>query len=376
MTGRATGAKLWALVTIAAALTALTGCGNFFVPPTTGGGGSTTNNRVYVANASTSTIAGFTIGTGTLTAVSGSPFSLGYAPLAAVVTPSNSFLYVAGGGAINVYAINSSTGSLTSANGGAIVNVVALDVSPDGQWLFGLDGASTVVDEYQINTSTGALTLKAQTAYTTANGVAAVPKAIRVAPGGGLVVAALGTGGDVTFSLTTATGVLVAEQTLPTGSTTTSDNAVAIDSAASYLYIARSGTNGGLAVFKINAGGVLNAVSGSPFAAGTGPASVVLDTTGKYVYTANLGDGTISGYSIGTSSALSALNGSPYASGTQVTSLGADKSGKYLLAAAFGGSPDLSMYSFDSTNLGKLNLSTSTSTGTGTNGATAVALTH
>ncbi len=159
MTGRTRGARLWALVTIAAALTALTGCDNFFVPETTtgGGGGSTTSNYVYVANSTTSSIAGFTIGTGTLTAVSGSPFALNYAPLAAVVTPSNSFLYVAGGGAINVYAINSSTGALTSANGGAVVNVVALDVSPDGAWLFGLDSTSNAVDQFQINTSTGAL---------------------------------------------------------------------------------------------------------------------------------------------------------------------------------------------------------------------------
>ncbi len=84
----------------------------------------------------------------------------------------------------------------------------------------------------------------------------------------------------------------------------------------------------------------------------------------------------ISGYSIGSSFTLSALNGSPYQSGTQVNSLGVDKSGTYLLATAFGGSPDLSMYSFDATNLGKLNMSTTMSTGSGTNGAIAVALTH
>jgi 6-phosphogluconolactonase len=102
----------------------------------------------------------------------------------------------------------------------------------------------------------------------------------------------------------------------------------------------------------------------------------VLDTTGKYLYAANGSDATISGYAIGTSSSLSALNGSPYASGAQVTSLGVDRSGAYLLAAAFGGSPDLSMYSFDTTTPGKLNLATSTATGTGTTGAVAVALTH
>ncbi len=377
MTERAGGVRLGTRLVIAAAMTALTGCGDFFVKPTSsGGGGSTGGNLVYVANSATNTIAGFTIGTATLTAVSGSPFALGYSPVAAVVTPSNSFLYVAGAGAIYVYTINSD-GSLTGASTGAAVavaNVVSLDVSPDGQWLFGLDAAMTQVDEFQINKSTGALASVAAAAYSVTGAVA--PKAIRVAPNGALVFAALGTGGDVVFTLNTTSGALASSAVLSLGSTTTSDNGLAIDSTTSYLYIARSGTNGGVAVYKIGAAGVLNQINGSPFTAGAQPTSVVLDTTGKYVYVANRGDGTISGYSIGTSSSLSALNGSPYASGTQVTSLGVDKSGKYLLAAAFGGSPDLSMYSFDTTTPGKLNLATSTATGTGTTGAVAVALTH
>src|SRR5260370_28400965 len=116
MTERAGGVRLGTRLVIAAAMTALTGCGDFFVKPTSsGGGGSTGGNLVYVANSATNTIAGFTIGTATLTAVSGSPFALSYSPVAAVATPSNSFLYVAGAGAIYVYTINSD-GALTRAS--------------------------------------------------------------------------------------------------------------------------------------------------------------------------------------------------------------------------------------------------------------------
>jgi len=368
--------RLWAWGIVAAVLSALTGCSNFFIPPTTGGGGTTSGNRVYVANSTANTIAGFTVGTNTLTSVPNSPLALGYSPTAVVTTPSNTFLYVAGLGAIYVYTINSD-GSLSSSSQGsavALVTVAALDVSPDGQWLFGLDSLTTVVDEFQINTSTGGLTAVATTPYNVSNTVF-TPKAIRVAPNGGLVFAALGTSGDVVFTLNTTTGVLASSQTLPV-SDTTSDNALAVDSNTGYLYIARSGTNGGLAVYSIGAAGVLNQVNGSPFAAGVGPASVVLDRTGKYAYVANRTDGTISGYTIGTGAALTALSGSPYASGAQVTSLGIDQSGAYLLAAATGGTPDLSMYSFDATVPGKLNLATSTSTGTAPTGAIAVAATH
>jgi 6-phosphogluconolactonase len=370
--------RLSAGIMVVAALSALTGCGNFFIPPDNGGGGgSTTGNIAYVANSANSTLAGFTVGTATLTAVSGSPLSLGYSPVAAVATPTNSFLYVAGPGAIYVYTINAN-GSLSASSTGAAVaavTVAALDISPDGNWLFGLDATTTVVDQFQINTSTGALTVVAATPYAVASG-SPVPRAIRVAPNGAFVFAALGTGGDVIFTFNTTTGALVSSLTLAPASTTTSDNGLAINSTTTALYIARSGTNGGVAAFSIGAGGALTSVTGSPFAAGTGTNNVVIDSTGKYVYAANRTDGTISGFAIGTTGGLSTLTGSPYASGTQVTSLGIDQSGKYLLAAAFGGSPDLSMYSFDAVTPGKLDLATSTATGTGTQGAIAVALTH
>jgi 6-phosphogluconolactonase len=160
------------------------------------------------------------------------------------------------------------------------------------------------------------------------------------------------------------------------GSTLTSDNALAIDSATTYLYVARTGANGGLAVYSIGTNGGLNAVTGSPFAAGAQPFSVVLDSSGKYVYVANGSDATISGYLIGTGSVLTPLAGSPYPSGDQVEALGRDNSGKYILAAAFGGSPDLTMYSFDVTSPGTLDRVTSAATGTDPANAIAIALTH
>jgi 6-phosphogluconolactonase (cycloisomerase 2 family) len=129
-------------------------------------------------------------------------------------------------------------------------------------------------------------------------------------------------------------------------------------------------------VFAIGSGGSLNEISGSPFASGGQAYTVALDNTGKYLYAANRTNGTIYGYSIGTGGGLTALGGSPYTSGLLVTSLGTDSSGDYLLAAANGGNPDLSMYSFDTTTPGKLDLATSTATGTDPVGAVAVALTH
>jgi len=355
----------------------MTGCGNFFVPPNGGGGGGTSTGRVYVTNSTTSSLAGFTIGTGTLTAVPNSPLGLGYAPVDAVVTPDNAFVYVAGPGSIYVYTINSD-GSVTGSSNGAgvaVVNVTSLAISPDGNWLFGLDTLQTVVDEFQINRSNGSLTLKAQTPYTATNAVP-IPKMVRVSPLGNLVFIAIGTAGDVVFTFDTSTGSLVASQQLTFGSGNTSDNALAIDKAGRYLYIGRTGDNGGIAVYTIGSGGALNSVAGSPFTSGNQPNALVIDSTGKYLYAANRGDNNISGYAIGTNSTLTALTASPYASGSLVNSIGVDSSGKYLLTGAFGGGADLTMYNFDSVIGGKLNLATSTATGTDPTGVTAIALTH
>ena len=66
----------------------LAGCHNFFVCQKascpSGGGGSTTSDWVYVSNASAGSndISAYDIGNGSLAAISGSPFNIGFAPVA------------------------------------------------------------------------------------------------------------------------------------------------------------------------------------------------------------------------------------------------------------------------------------------------------
>jgi 6-phosphogluconolactonase len=377
--------RQWIAVAAVLALPSFTGCAGFFPPINGGGGGGggSTGNQVYVANQAASSLGGFAIGTGTLTAVSNSPMAAGYVPLSMVVTPSDGLLYVGAANGIFAYFINAN-GSLTVPSTGAqqvAVFAASLDVSPDGQWLIALDGTTQQLDIFQINASTGALTsVTAPATYSATSGVWQ-PSQVKISPDGTLIFAALGTAGDVVFTFNTSTGVGASSQTLATGNTTTGDYGLAVSSKTTYLYIARSGTNGGVAVYSIGSGGLLTPVTGTPFAAGSGTFSVVLDSTGTYAYAANRTDGTISGYTIAagaTTAALSLtpLSGSPYASGSGVQSIGIDKTGKYLLAAAVGGAPDLTMYSFDITIPGKLDPATSVATGTDPAGAVALALMH
>jgi 6-phosphogluconolactonase len=393
------------VIGMAMALPGLTGCSGFFPPITTTGGttGGSTGNSVYVANATTSSIAGFSIipataavpatattpavpaVPATLTALTNLPFLAGYQPLSMTVTPNNAFLYVGGISGIYLYLISSS-GTLSTPSTGAIQAVAyaaSLAVSPDGQWLIALDGSTQQLDIFQINSSTGALTsvVANQVATYTVQSGAWQPTSVRVSPNGALIFAALGTGGDAVFTFNTSNGAAVSSAYLPTGNSQTGDYGLAIDPKTAYLYIARSGTNGGVAVYSIGSGGSLNSVNGSPFAAGSGTYSVVLDSTGTYLYAANRTDGSISGFTIvpATTTAaltLKPLSGSPYASGLLVQSLGIDSTGNYLLAAAPGGSPDLTMYSFDATVPGMLDPVTTTATDTDPAGPIALALTH
>jgi 6-phosphogluconolactonase (cycloisomerase 2 family) len=373
------------------ALPMVVGCAGFFPDTSSTSSGSTVTNTgdyAYVASSFASgstavyTLSGYTVGTGTLTELSGFPLTLPFAPTATVINPANTILYVAGLGVIYGYTI-SSTGALTSisSNGSvalANANVMSMDVSPDGQWLFALDANGETVDEFQIQ-SGGVLASATGASFAVTNGGTVVPSSIRVSQNESSpwVAISLGTAGDILFSFTTSTGAITEATQVNPPTASSADQALAFDPAGATLYVARSGTDGGLIPYTISANGSLNAVSGAPYALGSGPASIVIDATGKYVYVGNKVSGTISGFSIGSGAVLTALAGSPFTSGAGVSSLGRDNSGAYILATAVGGSPDVGMYSF-STTTGLLTAAGTASTGDPYEpaGAVSVSLTH
>jgi 6-phosphogluconolactonase len=361
------------------ALALATGCNGFFVyPGSTGSGSSTSSDYVYVANATTATVSGYLVGTNALTAVANSPFTLTFTPTAVAVNPANSIVFVAGSSSISAFSIQSGGVLSVLTSGGVLgVDAIAMDISPDGNWLLVLDGNGLSIEEFQINSTTGALTQVPSTFYTVSSGTV-VPRAIRFAPSGNYVFVALGTAGDLVYTFNTAlsSGALTNLLTLAAPVPPMSDNALAVSPNSSTLYIARSNSTaaGAIVAYSIGAGGALSPISSA--ITGALPSSVAVNNAGTDVYVANQIDSTISGFSVTGSGTLTALSGSPYTSGSSVAALAADRTGSYLLAAAHGGSPDLTMYSFDSTTAGKLDFSTSTATGTDPTGAVALATTH
>ena len=371
----------------------LAGCHNFFVceKASCPSSGTTTGDWVYVSNATAGStdVAAYDIGSGALTAISGSPFDLGFAPVALNVSPSNGFLYAATpAGATNpgIYAwsINSTTGALTKANSGNVlvnIQVASMDISPDGNYLFAVDVAATALTEYKITTSTGLLQLvttfpiPVSTCSPISSPVVNQSCTVRVGPSGDFVVASLGTAGTIIYPYTSASGITsTSSTTIPSGSTQnnpTGDFSVALDK-NNFAYIARTAA---LAVYSIDTSGNATLKSTQTFDSSVIPRSVTLGTSYNYVYTANIGKGDISGYGIGTTGALTTIAGQPFAAPANVSAIGAERQGKYMVAVGYDGSSGVQLFSINSTT-GALTLVTSAGTGTSSDFPALLALSH
>jgi len=128
-----------------------------------------------------------------------------------------------------------------------------------------------------------------------------------------------------------------------------------------------------VASYSINSAGIPTPVQTAP--SGDAPYSVLIDSSGKYLYTANRGSNNVSGYSI-TNGAFTVLSGSPFTSGLSATGLVEDNTKTYVIAAASGGSNDYTLYSFDALTAGKLDAISVGASGSDPAGAIAVAATH
>ena len=377
--------RVWAGAVVAAMML-LGGCGGgFFIDTNTSSTTtSTTGNYIYAVNRTANTINEYTIASGALTLVTGSPLSAvsGLAASSVAVSRVNTYVWVGGNGAISSYTIGS-TGALTlaaSQAAAATANFVSLETSPDGQWLLAVDSQTFTIYVYAINTSTGSLTVHQALTYAVPGAGTAAPTMLRISPNAAFVGLALGAGGDAIFSFNTGTGVLTQLSSgaiTPAGST---DNAVQFDGTSAFMYAARVGQTSGLSTvqsFGLSTSG-LTAISST--GTGDSPGALLLDYTSAYLYAANAGSATVSGFKVGATTAnssvgtLTALTASPFASGPSPSRMVEDKTHAYIVVSGLAGGADLTLYKLDAITVGNLDaVGTVTS---GTAGIVALAATH
>ena len=378
-----------ALAVATVAIFVTTGCGNFFVPPTstgttgttgttgnTGTTGTTSNDFAFFTNSSAGStlLNGYTLSSGSLTATTSSPYSLGIVPQAMAINPANTFLYVASDPSLStgsIYGFSlSTTGTPSILNSGAalaVENSAAIAISADGKYLFSLNSLSQTLEQYSINTSTGFLTSVGNyPIYQAADGGTIVPSTLRFAPSGNFLVATLGTGGANSYGYSSTSGALTFATVINPGSTSVGIYDVAIDT-NNYVYTAGSNSTAspGLKVFSGNTSGVLTLVgSYNTGTSGNAAHAVVVNAAATYVYTGNYTDGTISAYSIGSGGALTAVSGSPFNAPAGVMALARDNSGSYILAEGYSSSSGIEAYSIGAS--GALTTTATAASGTST----------
>jgi 6-phosphogluconolactonase (cycloisomerase 2 family) len=357
---------------------------------TCGTGTAGTSGFFYIL--SESSIAGYTINSGSLTAVSGTSFTNLAGASAIAIAPSGNFLYVASqGNGIVLYTVNTSTGALTQ--GTEVIQdpaAGALQIDPSGRWLLDASlgtGAGTLT-AYPI-TSTGAL-VTGQTVPQPVPLASTTIEQMAISPNGDLISVALQSSGTQTFSFNADNST----SPIGTGSLTTKPYgsagaavSVAIDPQSRLLYVGEtaafnSDTNSGaLRVFAIttNASGnsSLAEISGSPYAPlGTGPHAILPDPTGNYVYAASWQSGAagaITGYTV-TPSALTQIGSGTIATGTGPASMAEDSTHSYVLAVSNQASPYFTAYTFDSATLGQLDAASISGSPAATNPVAIVAM--
>jgi 6-phosphogluconolactonase (cycloisomerase 2 family)/environmental stress-induced protein Ves len=311
---------------------------------------------LYVANKTTSDVSAYAInaGTGALTQVTGSPFATGGTGARSLtVDPSGKFLYVANdsSGNVSAFTINSGTGALTAVGGspfasgsGVSSQPLWVTVDPTGRFAYVVNQADLQVQAFSINTTTGALTSGGALATGLAPVVAAVDSA-----GKFVYVSNAGSNNISAYSIDSGTGALTATSTFigrPAVEGMAFTKGAPLVYTPKFAYVANFGSND-VSAYTINSGtGVLTAVSGSPFTAGTNPTSVAVDPTGRFAYVANAG-GNVSAYTINAGTgALTAVSGSPFTAGTSPQSVAVDGTGRFAYVANGGGT--VSAYTIDS----------------------------
>jgi YVTN family beta-propeller protein len=287
--------------------------------------------------------------TGALASVGPPVFSQDVGTNFVAIDPLGKFAYATSSGlfdtdgSVSTFAINPTTGALTSTGGltglnpnFCCFNSIAAD--PSGKFAY-LTGAGGGVSSYAINGTTGALT------SIEVSGAAGFAVSVAVDPSGKFAYVANqntpGSAGNVSmYTINATTGALTSTGTIAAG---INPAAVAVDPGGKFAYVTNSGSND-VSMYSIDVTtGALTSIG--TIATGTDPVSIAVDPAGKFAYVVNFSSNDVSMYSIDvTTGALTSIG--TIAAGQFPTSIAVHPSGKFAYVTN-SGSNDVSMYSID-----------------------------
>src|ERR1022692_1361695 len=236
-------------------------------------------NFLYVANALSNNISVFSItaGTGALTPVAGSPFSINLSPKNMQISPSGNFLYISAPsqptGVVAVFSVNAGALSLVGFTPTADNDPSGLAIDPSGSYLYTANAApANSISIYSIGSS-GLLTEVPQSPLAACS-TCSLPVALIVDSTGNyyLYVAYQGSGNIGTYSITSGTGFPVAITNSPFTSEKQPSFLVA-DPIGKYLYVGNQSAAAGIQAFGV-ASGSLNTIF--TYSVGNSPTSIAV----------------------------------------------------------------------------------------------------
>jgi 6-phosphogluconolactonase len=216
---------------------------------------------LYVENSASDNISVFSINstTGLLTPVSGSPFSIGLAPLNMQLSPSGKFLFVSATytplvSAIAVFSVNKGVLSQTGVFTTGGLNPFGLAIDPAGNFLYAANTSSNSITIFSIS-SAGALTqVPGSPLSDTYNG----PVALTIDPKGQfLYVANQASNNVAVYTISASTGLPVGLTNVTTTFsyvTESSPSVLAFDPNGGHLFIGNQGSAPGIQSFQVTSG--------------------------------------------------------------------------------------------------------------------------
>lgn len=321
----------------------------------------TTGQFAYTANNSDGTISGYAINptTGQLTSIGAAVNDGGAAtaPAAVSLSPDGKWAFSAtnAGKQIYAFAINRMTGALTPAPGSPFNNPafvtghpypdIAVDATSHFLYLASLN--DNLVVGFAIDQTTGALT-QIGTSFAAGAGAGAIPA---FSPNGKFLYVMNQTGNSVSgYSIDPNSGSLapIGAAAFPAGPNPTWIS-FRPDGMFAYVSNTNSGNAGSISVYSVDSTGALTAVGTGPVPVENGPADLTIDASGTHLYVPNRGSGTISVFSIDpTAGTLTPVGAGAVQAGAGPQLVVIDPTGKYAYASSSYGD-DVWGYSIDPT---------------------------
>jgi len=267
-----------------------------------------------------------------------------------ISTPDSKFMYVTDpkNNQVDAFTIDSSTGNLTALAGSpfplnsSTQTALFADIDPAGKFLYVSDLNASDVLAFSIDGTTGSLTAVTGSPFNSGF----YPAKVIVSPSNFAEVLDIGPGlgGISSYVMNPANGVLTPGVSGPlTYVSSAGAEDMVMHSNGKYLFMSQGMTSSdsGVAAFTLDqTTGFPTPFSGTAFQTGLAPRSMVSDSSTKFLYTSNTGDGTISAFSIDSATGvLSTVPGSPFSAniappsgGLILFQLAIDPSGHFLYA--------------------------------------------